>query len=80
MLPKDENGVLVNVTEFKSLIGGLKYLVHTRPDLAYSVGIVSRFMERPIVLHQNVAKRNYGMLRGLLIWVWCMQRTTKIMC
>lgn len=54
---KDERGVAVDATEFKSLVGGLRYLVHTRPDIAYSVGIVSRFMEKPTVMHQNAAKR-----------------------
>lgn len=53
VLHKDEEGVPVNSTEFKSLVGGLRYLVHTRPDLAYAVGIVSRFMERPTMLHYN---------------------------
>ena len=38
-LTKDEGGKLVYNTQFKSLVGGLRYLVHTRPDIAYSVGI-----------------------------------------
>ncbi|XP_074336057.1 secreted RxLR effector protein 161-like [Apium graveolens] len=68
---KDEGGKRVDVTEFKSMIGGLCYLVHTRPDIAYSVGIVSRYMEKPTVIHQLAAKRilhyvmgtlNYGLL------------------
>lgn len=46
-----------NPTEFKSLVGGLRYLVHTRPYVAYSVGIVSRFMERPTLVPFNAAKR-----------------------
>ena len=33
LLHKDENGKLVNSTMFKSIIGGLRYLVHTRPSL-----------------------------------------------
>lgn len=43
-LTKDEGGKTVDATQFKSMIGGLRYLVHTRPDIAYSVGMVSRFM------------------------------------
>lgn len=41
IVSKDEEGVPVDSTKFKSMIGGLRYLVHTRPDLAYSVGIVA---------------------------------------
>lgn len=41
-LHKDENGKTVNPTEFKSTVGGLRYLVHTRPDITYAVGVVSR--------------------------------------
>lgn len=63
---KDEGGKLVNSTEFKSLIGGLRYLVHTRPDIAYSVGVVSRFMEKPTTLHLNAAKRILRYVRGTL--------------
>lgn len=66
VIHKDEKGVQVNATEFKSLIGGLRYLVHTRPDLAYSVGIVSRFMERPTVMHQNAAKRILRYVKGTI--------------
>lgn len=56
-LSKDEGGKAVNSTVFRSLIGGLRYLVHARPDIPYSVGIVSRFMERPSTLHMNAVWR-----------------------
>ncbi|XP_074376598.1 secreted RxLR effector protein 161-like [Apium graveolens] len=49
---------------FKSLVGGLKYLVHTRPDIAYSVGVVSRFMECPTMMHLNVVKRILRYVKG----------------
>ncbi|KAL8155333.1 hypothetical protein AgCh_000640 [Apium graveolens] len=55
-LTKDEGGKLVDPTEYKSLVGGLHYLVNTRPDIAYAVGIVNRFMEKPTVVHKNAVK------------------------
>ena len=34
-------------TLYRSIIDGLRYLVHTRPNIAFAVGYVSRFMEDP---------------------------------
>ena len=34
----------VDSTNYRNIVGSLRYLVNTRPDLAYSVGYVSRFM------------------------------------
>lgn len=65
-LVKDENGKCVDPTEFKSIMGGLRYLVHTRPDITYSVGIVSRFIERSTVLHQKAVKRILRYVKGTL--------------
>lgn len=50
-LTKDEGGELANTTKYRRLIGSLRYLIHTRPDLAYSVGVVNRYMETPRVSH-----------------------------
>nr|GEY18600.1 ribonuclease H-like domain, reverse transcriptase, RNA-dependent DNA polymerase [Tanacetum cinerariifolium] len=40
-LTKITEGTMVNPTEYQSLIGCLRYLLHTRPDLSYSVGLVT---------------------------------------
>nr|GEX09992.1 zinc finger, CCHC-type [Tanacetum cinerariifolium] len=42
---KDENSV--DATHYRSLIGSLRYLLHTRPNLSYSVGLLNRFMQDP---------------------------------
>ncbi|XP_074341959.1 secreted RxLR effector protein 161-like [Apium graveolens] len=65
-LHKDEKGKPVDPTEFKSMVGGLKYLVHTRLDTAYTVGVVSRFMERPTTLHQQAVKRILRYVQGTI--------------
>jgi hypothetical protein len=63
-LSKCENEDSVDPTKFRSLIGSLRYLCNTRPDLVYSVGIVSRFMENPKVSHLAAVKRILRYVRG----------------
>jgi hypothetical protein len=43
-LSKVSSSLLVNATLYRSLVWSLRYLVNTRPDIAYAVGYVSRFM------------------------------------
>lgn len=63
-LRRDERGVIVDSTQYKSMIGGLRYFIHTRRDIAYAVGIVSRFMERPTKLHETAVKRILRYVKG----------------
>jgi hypothetical protein len=50
-------GLIANATKFRSIVGSLRYLVNSRPDLAFSVGMVSRFMETPNSEHWSAIKR-----------------------
>ncbi|KAL0448352.1 UNVERIFIED_CONTAM: Retrovirus-related Pol polyprotein from transposon TNT 1-94 [Sesamum latifolium] len=56
----------VNPTLFKSLVGSLRYLTCTRPDILFAVGVISRFMEAPISSHMKAAKRILRYLKGTL--------------
>ncbi|XP_045810820.1 uncharacterized mitochondrial protein AtMg00810-like [Trifolium pratense] len=56
----------VDPTFYRKLIGSLRYLCNTRPDLAYSVGIASRFMERPKGSHLIVVKRILRYVKGTI--------------
>jgi hypothetical protein len=56
-LSKSSSAPEVDGTECRSIVGSLRYLVNTRPDLAFSVGYVSRFMERPTGEHYAAVKR-----------------------
>ena len=42
---------------YRQLGGNLLYLTITRPNIAYTVGIVSRYMVDPHIEHWKVAKR-----------------------
>jgi hypothetical protein len=50
-LSRDSTTEEVDATQYRHLVGSLRYLAHTRPDLAVSVGYVSRFMQRPTTEH-----------------------------
>lgn len=65
-LDKDAGGKLVDPTAYKSLVGGLRYLVHTRPDISYAVGVVSRFMDKPTVAHQGAVKQILRYVNGTM--------------
>jgi hypothetical protein len=56
-LSRDSTTEAVDATQYQRLVGRLRYLVHTRLDLAFSVGYVSRFMQRLTTEHQQVVKR-----------------------
>jgi hypothetical protein len=63
-LVKEDKGVKVDNTLFKQLVGSLMYLTATRPDIAYSVSLISRFMEDPKESHFMAAKRILRYLQG----------------
>lgn len=54
----------VDATMYRSLVGSLRYLVHTRPDISFAVGYVSRFMERPRVEHLAAVKHLLRYIAG----------------
>ncbi|KAG8641013.1 hypothetical protein MANES_13G092690v8 [Manihot esculenta] len=56
----------VDETQYRSVIGSMRYLVHTRPDLAYSVGVMSRYMETPNSSHLTAVKQILRYVRGTL--------------
>jgi len=56
----------VNPTEYRSIIGSLRYIINTRPDLAYAIGVVSRYMEAPGKEHWATVKHILRYLKGTL--------------
>lgn len=59
-------GEIVEATKYRSIIGSLRCLVNTRPDIAYAVGVVSRFMEAPVKEHWATVKQILRYLKGTL--------------
>ncbi|XP_066392418.1 secreted RxLR effector protein 161-like [Miscanthus floridulus] len=54
----------VDATLYQSIIGGLRYLVHMRPDIVFTVSYVSRFMEDPREDHWAAMKRLLCYVKG----------------
>ena len=55
-LSKDSTAPLVDATSYRSIVGGLRYLTHTRLDIGFAVGYVSRFMAEPREDHLAAVK------------------------
>jgi hypothetical protein len=56
----------VDATQYRCLVGSLRYLAHTRSDLTFSIGYVSRFMQRLTTEHQQPVKRIIRYIAGTL--------------
>jgi histone deacetylase 1/2 len=65
-LSKYSSAPAVDATKFRSIVGALRYLVNSRPDLAYPVGYISRFMENPTTEHLVAVKRILRYVAGTL--------------
>ena len=50
-LSKASTAASTDATEYRSMVGTLRYLTHSRPDITFAVSYVSRFMEAPTVEH-----------------------------
>jgi len=65
-LVMNEKEEIVDLTLFKQIVGSLSYLCNSRPDIAYAVGIINRFMSEPRVSHLLAAKRVMRYIKGTL--------------
>ena len=48
-----EGSAPVGKGRYQRLVGKLIYLSHTRPDISFSVSVVSQFMNNPTEEHMN---------------------------
>ena len=54
----------VDGTLFRSIVGSLRFVCNSRPDIAYSVGLISKFMQSPKQSHYMAAKKVLRYLKG----------------
>ncbi|GAB2301340.1 hypothetical protein Dimus_038962 [Dionaea muscipula] len=55
-----------DATVYRSVVGSFRYIMCTRPDIVYTVGMVSRYMQHPTVEHWMACKRILRYLKGTL--------------
>ncbi|XP_034604583.1 uncharacterized mitochondrial protein AtMg00810-like [Setaria viridis] len=65
-LSHDSMAEEVDATQYRRLVGSLRYLAHMRLDLAFFVSNVSRFMQRPMTEHKQAIKRIVHYIEGTL--------------
>lgn len=63
-LSMTDNDAFENAVLYRSMVGGLQYATITRPELAFSVNKVSRFMSNPKVSHYAAVKRIFKYVNG----------------
>ena len=63
-LSKAPNEKSIDGQEYRKVIGCLRYLLHTSPDLSYAVGVLSRYMHDPKESHEAALKQVLRYLQG----------------
>jgi hypothetical protein len=67
-LSKQSTEPAVDQTLYRSVVGSLRYLVNTHPDISFSVGYVSRFLENPCEDHMGAVKHIVRYITGTHNW------------
>jgi len=63
-LSKDENGVAVDQSLYRNMIGSLLYLTTSRPDITFVVGVCARYQAEPKMSHLVQVKRILKYING----------------
>ncbi|XP_043714978.1 uncharacterized mitochondrial protein AtMg00810-like [Telopea speciosissima] len=63
-LEADDGEDLEDKHQYRRLVGKLIYLIVTRPDISFAVGVISEFMQPPKKPHWEVACRILRYLKG----------------
>ncbi|GJV32036.1 retrovirus-related pol polyprotein from transposon TNT 1-94 [Tanacetum coccineum] len=62
-LDADLQGTPTDQTTYRRMIGGLMYLIASRPDIAFATFVCARYQARPTVKHLKEVKRIFRYLR-----------------
>ncbi|KAL9811852.1 putative RNA-directed DNA polymerase [Arabidopsis thaliana] len=70
-LASDDGPLLSDAKPYRRLVSRLLYLLHTRPELSYSVHVLSQFMQAPREAHLAAAMRIVRFLKGYQVKGFC---------
>ncbi|KAF3659392.1 putative LRR receptor-like serine/threonine-protein kinase EFR-like [Capsicum annuum] len=80
-LQLNDGAEMDDARSFRSLVGGLIYLTQTHPDIAFSVGVISRFMQQPSKVYFGAAKRVLRYIAGNTDYgIWYSQVSNFRLC
>ena len=77
-LTLDEAEPRVEISSYQKLIGKLLYLLHTRPDICYTLNVLSQFMHSPRNSPFQAANRVLRYLKGTAGLVITYRKTGKL--
>ncbi|GJY47639.1 retrovirus-related pol polyprotein from transposon TNT 1-94 [Tanacetum coccineum] len=63
-LDEDLQGILIDPTRYRGMIGSLMYLASSRPNLVFAVCTCARYQAKPTKKHLHAVKRNFRYLKG----------------
>lgn len=63
-LAKSEQEREIEATSYRKTVGCFRYLLHTRTDLSYCVGVLSRYTQSPEESHGVALKQCFRYLKG----------------
>jgi len=67
-LTEEKKAQVVDGTLYKQIVGSLRFLCTSRPDLSFGVGLISRFMHDPRTPHMAAAKHILRYLKSTTDW------------
>ncbi|XP_068636011.1 uncharacterized protein [Aristolochia californica] len=65
-LSKFDGDPMAEVTQYRSVVGALQYVILTRPDIAVAINKACQFMQQPTTAHWLSIKRILRHLRGTI--------------
>ncbi|MCO5565045.1 hypothetical protein L7F22_018715 [Adiantum nelumboides] len=77
-LRADEGQVLEDVTMYRQIVGSLIYLTISRPNLSYSVGLESQFMQLSRKPHLDIVRRTLRYVSATLDYALFYEASTEL--